>query len=705
MLNLKQKKIKQNLPELFTQILHSFNDADAFKSNQAPRYMEAWNYYLAKLPMNPVKNGSSYVEPVLRDAVDQLQPSLMNIFTASESNAVRFCPTAPVLDVQGQPVNPSLLADAINSYMSTAYLRENNGYQTLSNAITEVLVSGHAYIKEFIDEERVEDCVEYEDWVPQEVVTMAIQEFPHSNLDSLETKTETIEVPQPMAVGDMPKTVEKERVYKKGKLELLRIERKVKIDYIPFNDVFVDPATLTLEDARYFCHRQIYTVGQLLDMGFDEDLVTVADSADEANNELGKKRINVDGTFSDDKANEESHIVDPMERKVYLYEHYIYSSLLEGETKFYKVFATHNDILEVHYAKKIPFQCGQMKPMPGSFIGNSLHDYCKAYQDSLSHLERVGTENYTNATHPKRYGVKGAYDKRSAMENRPGGIIEINTVGALVKEAPDLLPQSFDASVMRIQASRDRTIGAQAGNTIDGGSLTNVAASTVNMILSNEELKNKVIAGNIARTLVRPMFETIYNLYKDEDLFIQVGNQQVKTSSLPSVSSFIIDVTTSNDYAKMSGVLLNLIQLDIQAAQAPSSTLDRYSVMVEVAKSAGLTEDQVAKFIPAPQPPTPEQQAKAAEAEEMDRIGKMEALDKMKAENAKMAAEVAKMEQETAEMIKDKAAERKRAEEESVREFMRLENEKLALELKLEELRMEKELMAKEGKYVNVVVD
>lgn len=705
MLNLNSKKVKNNLPELFTQIQNNFESANNFKSMQAEDYKRAWLYYDGKMPLPVVENGSSYIEPVLREAVDRILPTQLNIFTATDSHAVQYRPMGMIIGKNGAPVNTTMVADAVNHKINEIFLRDNNGYEVLSNAFTEALVSGGTYTKQYVKEDYVEDCVEFEDWVPGTVLIPLMKEYPDTDFSVLEKKVVTEEIPNPIAqdplaemVTDAPATQEISIPYVRGKLDLLRIERKINVDYVPFNEVFLDSSIIELKDARYLCHRQIFTVGQLIEMGFDEEKVKSADSYEQGSDYLSKKNLLVDGTFVDDNADGILYSIDPLERKVYLYEHFLYSSLLEGKTKLYRVFATNFEILEIHDADYIPFQFGKALEVPGSMLGNSLYKICGPYQDSLSHLQRMSLDNMTKVTHGRYYAVENMFDARSLMKWKPNGIINVKQQGAITPEVTHQLPAYFENIAARMSDSRDRSIGLQISNQMDAGSLNNVAAATVSMLLGNQEIKDKRIAGTLARTLVRPLFEVMYKLLREEAIDLNLKDGSVfNTADLPKLCNFTVDVTTANDEANLTGILMNVMQLDAQLAAVPGRVIDSRAVLVQIMKNGGLTDEQAMSYLPPPPQPTPEEQQKAMLMQQLEVEAAVENVELLKADKQHKAAEIARIEIEISEKIKNGAADRKREEEKSAREF-------IVTETKVKELEMELDIYRKQGEYQNVVV-
>jgi len=669
MINLKSKKMAECKDQLFTQIQHAFADADSFKSEQGINYKLAWDYYLQKLPVKTIDYGSDYIEPVLREAVDRILPQQLNIFTASEAQAVAYRPLRQVFDAVGKPVNTSLVAEAVNAEINKIFLRENNGYEVLNESFTEVLVSGGAFVKWFIEETYDEEELNLQDWIPANVITPLLQEFPDTDLSVLESK----EVKQE-ATDKMGNRVEVPTMMVKGKLELLKINRNLKVTHANFNEVFVDENAMTVEEARYLCHRQVHTVGELLEIGFDEEAIKSADLADEGSDSLNKKDILVNGVFTNDSTVSTS--VDPMERRVYLYEHYIYSSMLDkkGKTKLYQVFATNKEILEVYEKEAIPFAYGKGLTIPGSFLGNSMFNICRPYQDAISHFVRMNMNNITKRIHGRYYAVKGAYDVNALATYKPEGIVEVASANAVVPEPTHGTPPDFETMMSRVSLSCDRSVGLQSGNQLETKSLNNVNSNTIGMILSNQEIKDKRIAGTLARTLIKPMFEGIYRMLREEAVVLRLSDgSPFNTSNLPKLSNFAIDVSTETDDAQVVNTLVSAIQLAGQAASVPNSPLAIRPILTKIFKSSHITDEEIAQYIVPEQQPSEEDTAimEAKKVLELDTL--TASLENIKALTQKTVVDVAKAEVETTELLKDGASKRQREEEESLRKFQEAE--------------------------------
>ncbi|MBE1275101.1 portal protein [Enterovibrio baiacu] len=690
---------------LFALLKQSFSDAESFQSEQATKYTEAWDYFLGKKPLRLAKSGSDFVEPVLRDAVDRLLPQQLSIFTANESQAVIYRPAEVMISPEGKPLPTTMIADAVNKKINEIFLRQNNGYEILNEAFTEALIIGGAYLKWFVEESREEQAIELPDWTELLELDPILKAFPDTDFSVAEIKVENIsQVDQ--ATGQQ---VEIPIPFIRGKVDLLKINRDIKLDHVGLAEMFIEKGCTSISDCRYLCHRQKYTVGELVEMGFKRSKIETSSSMPYESSPLDKIDLLIDGTLTSD-LDYGSLSYDDNERDVYLYEHFIYTSLMNkrGKSELLRVFATDNQILEVHCADRIPFTYGKAITIGGSFLGMSMYDICKDHQDSLSNAMRLQMDDSAKRTHPRYYALKGGYDKRSLLDNRVGGIIEVNLSGAIEPEQLYSTLPDFATIQAKLAESRDRSIGTQVSSNLETSSMNNVNSLTVSMILGNEEIKDRRIAGTFARTMIQPLFSGLYSLLREEgvDLTLEDGSR-FNTSALPKVSDFAIDVLTQSDKGTLISVLTEAAKLANLAAQNPNLSVNIRAIIEEMLTATSLTKDQAAKFIVPEKQPTPEEQQEMMLRKQLEVQGLQAQLENLQAQTQNLLITVAKEEVRTSEMLLDGVNKRQRDEESSLRAFQELDLKAQELGGKLAKMesdvvmdRAELELEAKQNRPV-----
>lgn len=656
-INLEDKKLKDSLDTFKSFIQHSFHNAYFSREERIEDWQKAWEYYRCIEAKNKGAT-DAYVEPVLREVVDSIKPSMLAVFCENQSQAVAFKPQSKFVT--------SEVADAVNKGINDIFLRENNGYKQMSDAILEALVTGDAYGKVYVCDEDFTDTVNIENWMPIEILMMLLEEYPDTDIEQFEQRTK--------------KGVKEFKT--DGEAELLKVITKVKGDYIPFGEVYVDPIATNIDEARYLCHRTIHTKGELFDrFGIDaksaksthdsdktdvEAMINKIESADTLTgiNESNTSNLKLE-TLKAHSSKEDYYTssIDPMEVSVYLYEHWIYSSLLDkdGKTCFYQVYSVDsegNSILEINEVDsgKHPFVKGEVMSLPDSLWGISLYSLCKKDQDVLTRLNSQIMRNGDFANYRRYTALKGQYDQKSLIDNRPGGVVEVNSLGAV-----DIFPyHQLPPAVNDLYNKISENVNQIKGNALSpelGSNLNNVAASTVAMAVDNMEMQDKTFSKAFALSYVKPMFEKMYKLIKSENIALEDGDSVVNGDSLPSRAEFVIDVNTPNDNARIAGQHMNMLNainsLPEDMRSEFTSVEHIYNMMSDVYSAMGV---EPSKYIPDPADkpePTPEDQA----ISEAVKKGQLEIqqiqLNKERAEVRKLGADVVKTEVETMKLLQD----------------------------------------------------
>lgn len=656
-LDLNNKKLKSALDEFKSFVQHSFHNAYFSREERIDDWQKAWEYYRCIEAKNKGAT-DAYIEPVLREVVDSIKPSMLAVFCENQSQAVAFKPQSKFVT--------SEVADAVNKGINDIFLRENNGYKQMSDAILEALVTGDAYGKVYVCDEDITDTVNIENWMPVELLMLILEEYPDTDIEQFEQRTK--------------KGVKEFKT--DGEAELLKVVTKVKGDYIPFGEVYVDPIATNIDEARYLCHRTIHTKGELFDrFGIDaktaksthdsdkSDVEAMIDKVESADTITGINESNTSNlkleTLKAHASKEDYYTssIDPMEVSVYLYEHWIYSSLLDkdGKTCFYQVYSVDsegNSILEINEVDsgKHPFVKGEVMSLPDSLWGISLYSLCKKDQDVLTRLNSQIMRNGDDANYRRYTALKGQYDQRTLVDNRPGGVVEVNSLGAVDVFPYHPLPTATNDLYNKISENVNQIKGNALSPEL-GSNLNNVAASTVAMAVDNMEMQDKTFSKAFALSYVKPMFEKMYKLIKSENIALEDGDSVVNGDSLPSRAEFVIDVNTPNDNARIAGQHMNMLNainsLPEDMRSEFTSVEHIYNMMSDVYSAMGV---EPSKYIPDPADkpePTPEEQVIADAIQQGQLEIQQIKLNKERAEVRKLGADVVKTEVETMKLLQD----------------------------------------------------
>lgn len=504
----------------------------------------AWDYYYGMLPLPVTEGGSSYVDRTVWESVNGTLQDLLNVFTSGE-DAVTFA------SVDERDADAAKLATQV---VNQILLRDNEGYNVLSSALKECLITRNSFVKRYWDEEEKAMTEKVEGVNPDELQAY-IQGLEDAGVEKIEV------VGQETEDG----LIDAEVSY------VLRI-KKVKIQYVPLEEVLVDQWAQSIQTATYFAHRTRKTKQELLALGFpsDEiDNVTEWNTTEEITQQQIVAWARTDwrndwhqdiGTDSDDHA-----------QQTWLYEQYIRTSDLadDGIVRLYQVFDAGDRILEINEVDDIPFETFCPYPIPGTIFGESVYDITKDIQDLRTALLRGMIDNIHKANYGRYTAIAGAYDRRSLLDNRPGGVVEMDRPDAVNLMPYHNLPNGIDALLgMTDEVKEMRTGVTKLGMGINADVFKNDNAyATVGLMMNAAQNRIRMVARNIAHNGMCSLMRAIYRLFRENattPLTVQTeqGIVQVMPKQLPPRNQLIVSVAISpNEKQQRAQNLLMLKQM------------------------------------------------------------------------------------------------------------------------------------------------
>lgn len=686
----------EQLDELNVQLKTYENMAQYYHEGEmGVRAIHSWKYYYGELPEKISESSSGWTDRTVWESVNGALQELMNVFTSGE-DAVRFYPADP---------EDANAAEAATRMVNKAILTDNSGYRAFHDVFKEACIVRNSWFKRYWKEGYETETETFED-VSQEELALVINKIPEEDIIAINIEED---VDTGLSKGDMTY-----RTYKEG----------VVVEYVPFEQIIVEPAATSLKDLNYIAHRVRKTKDELLDMGFDPEVVeglpinTMMLTEGVITNERYDKMLplNVSDNYN---------IGDERSDRVWLYENYIRTSAISGELEILQVFTVNNQILEINRVNDIPFETITPFPIPGTIFGESITDITKDIQDLNSFLIRGIIENTLNANNQRYMALKGGYDRRSLLDNRPGGVVEINTMGAINPFPYHALPQGvFNLLEITEQKKELRTGVTRLGQGLDPNVFKNDNAfATVNTMLSAAQNRLRMIARNVAEEGMKKLMLSVYRLIRENGKMpVKVETAQgpvvIIPSQLPPRENMIVSVAVgSNERRERSQALTSALQV-FQGTPALTTYMqphNAYYLGTQLLESLGIYDVQ--NYITPPDkipPPQP------SPAEQMTMQTMAETIKKLQAETQKIVADINDtqiqqqfqqnkaadeftMKREESLSKQDEAADKMSIEERKLilaeKELLLRERE---LELKRQEILIEAHLEEKQGRSVGL---
>lgn len=241
---------EQALKALLSQEIASAKHYDDEElSDKRARAME---YYRGEMTDTPAAKGrSSVVSRDVADTIGWMLPGIIRVFTSSDRMA-EYEPVGPN-DEEG--------AKQATDYVNHIFWKDNPGYRLLWDTTHDSLLQGNGVVKHWWDES--EEC-EYSvhSGLTEEQVALLME-------DGGEVVAQREGAPQTVPGPQGPIELQTFDL----KLKYVTKTGKARLECIEPENFLLDSDATCIDDARFCAHRDEKTKSELLEMGFDRDMV------------------------------------------------------------------------------------------------------------------------------------------------------------------------------------------------------------------------------------------------------------------------------------------------------------------------------------------------------------------------------------------------------------------------------------------------
>ena len=461
---------------------------------------EATKFYLGEPFGDEVEGRSQIVMPVVRDIVEWALPQLLDMFTAGDQ-VVKFNPTSQE-DVEA--------AEQETDYVNHIAMQDNDGFAHFYTWFKDALLAKNGIVKTWVEEIQREEREAYEG-LDEMQVGMILED------DEVE----------PVQYWQDPET----GLYD---IEVKRNEKTIHIKWepIPPEEFLISRRAVNIDEAYFTAHRSRYTESELIEKGYDPELVRRIPSHDE--HEYNEERLQ---RFSKDE--EYPYDTDQRQgatRHIWVTECYIRIDWdQDGVAELRKILVGGNNadiILENEDFKhdRPPFHSITPVPITHKFFGLSFHDLVKDLQKVKSVLTRQMLDNTYLNNNPRTEVVeRNIEDMNDLLVSRPGGIVRVKESGSVsVIPIQPLTQQAFGMMEYIDQEIEGRTGVSRRSMGLDADAL-NSTASGINQLMTAEQMRLKLVGRNFGEG-VKSLFKALHELarkHQDKERVIRMRNQWV----------------------------------------------------------------------------------------------------------------------------------------------------------------------------------
>ena len=626
--------------------------------NLSSQRKKSLEYYMGEPLGTEIDGRSQVVSTDVADTVETILPNLLKIFTASDQTVK--CEPVKAEDVA--------LAEQATNYINYIFNKDNNGFSILYNWFKDALIEKNGIVKVYWDESEKVEQETYENLNDQEYKILLdnddvevvqeesfVDEKAKQQLEEIKALAEA----QGQVMEDIPTP----------KLHNCIIKRtsssgKVKIENIPPEEFLIQRSAKSIEDADFVAHRVLKTRSELIQMGFDRDIIE--DLPTQNNITFNDERL---ARFSDIDESPLNDAPDESTQDIEIYECYVKCDMDgDGIAELRKVIVAGSEastILENMPCDFIPFCSLTPVPMPHRFYGRSVSELVEDVQLVKSTVMRQLLDNMYLTNNNRVAIMDGMVNLDDLLTSRPGGVVRTKQPPSQVMlpmQNQTISQQAFPLLEYLDTVRETRTGVTRYSQGLDADAL-NKTATGVNTLMSQSQMRMELIARVFAETGIKDLFRRIFELtvkYQNKERVVELNNKFVSVSPTEWKDRYNISITVglgAGSKDQQIVMLNNILQKQLQAFQLqgnkeyPMVTLKNiYNSLAKIIEEAGLknvenyfVNPDEGKELVQPSPPPP---PTPIEKIEFTRIASEE-----KRKVAELELEARKLKAETAEAI------------------------------------------------------
>jgi len=629
-------------------------------SNLTSQRKKSMEYYMGEKLGTEIDGRSQVVSTDVADTIETILPNLLRIFTASDQ--VVKCEPVKSEDVP--------LAEQATNYINYIFNKDNPGFSVLYTWFKDALLEKNGIVKVYwddsssVEQETYENLndQEYQLLVDDENVTVVEEE---SFVDEKMKEAMDLLAAQATAQGQL---VEEEATPMLHNCVIKRTSRggKVKIENVPPEEFLIQRTAKSIESANFVAHRVSKTRSDLIEMGFDKEVVENLPTTN--NIILNNERLT---RYSDIDQSPLDNAPDNSTAEIEIYECYVRCDIDgDGVAELRKVIVAGEsgyEILSNESCDNIPFCSLTPIPMPHRFYGRSVAELVEDVQLVKSTVMRQLLDNMYLTNNNRVAIMDGMVNLDDLLTSRPGGVVRTKQPPSQVMlpmQSQTISQQAFPLLEYLDTVRETRTGITRYNQGLDADSL-NKTATGVNAIMTQSQMRMELIARVFAETGIKDLFRRIFELtckYQDKERIVELNNQFIPVKPTEWRNRFNISITVglgSGSKEQQIMMLNNILERQLQAFQLQGnreypmvSLKNIYNSLAKIIENAGLknvenyfVNPEMGKGMvtPPPEPPlTPIEKIefRRIASEEQRKIAELEIeLKKVKSQNAEILYE------------------------------------------------------------------
>jgi len=638
-------------------------------------------YYFGKRPaISKTKakdeNASRYISQDVMDGVEATVAEIMPTFVGDM--------VAVFKPEDDRDEDQSRLESEMVNYL---FFEEYDGHTIIQTALKDSLLHRNCTAKVFWDERTQ---VKYEEF--ENVPEMALQQLlqPTEEGEEIEVveqemiregNTEKLQMVQmaseadpemaQMAAQKNPQSIQMAMMEAQSmfniKIKRTRVVGRPVVESLPPESVVVsgDHKSPVLQTARFAAYEGIQTASDLIEQGFDPDIVESLSGFTDTITDLSRSRN------ADELDYESAH---ESTRQIQVYECYLQVDFDgDGIAEFRKCIISNNQLLSNDTIESTELVGGTTQILPHKYRGVSLFDRLKAVQDAKTPVVRAVIDGSLLAATQRIIVETGAVNIDDLLTSRTGGVVRADNVQSVLPVPNPEVPQSTYSMLSYMDQQRSERGGSAVSTASQAQQVAGDTAHGIERAMSAMELNNAHIARTFGETFIRSLFVALHKVIKENfkgQITSKVNGRWISTmpEEWKDRTSVTVHIGSSSaERARMAGVMNTVVMLQRELL-AQGSTLTNevmaFKAITDSIKMSGIKNPE--RYMLDPESPEGQQASQQAaqakqqaeqEAKAKEQLMIQSQVDLAKAENIKGMADIeankVKLETERAKLASD----------------------------------------------------
>lgn len=525
---------------------------------------------------NVAEGRSSVVSTDVADAIEWIMPEVMKAFTQN-NEVVTFDPVGP---------NDRRQAQLESRFVYDILMKDNEGFIALHEFFKDALLQKNGFFKVWYEDE---ECITTEDYTGLNMLELEmLQEDPELEVTGFEESTYEDEHGS-IAVYNV-------------NCKRSSISGKIRIKCIAPDDMRINRMhnSVSLKDARFLGHSMLMTKSDLIEAGFDKDIV---DEMPTESEEFRSER-NYRFSMQDENITPIGTNKDPSQSVYEVTECYMKMDLNgDGIAERVKVTVAGYDnpthILDIEEVEAWPFISATAIMMSHKLFGLSVYDRLREIQDQKTAIWRNILDNMYLKNNQRTIVIENQVNLDDLLIARPGGIIRAKTPNAVLPYVtPDLSGDTYKMMSYLDEVRAGRVGVSPEGSIADQSIGDAVGSEGVQALLSQKEELVGLMVRVFAETGIKPLMVMIRGLlmkhinttvdYEYHDEWVQIAPQSWKTRNRTTVRVGTGSGNRQQQASALAQVLAYQEKLLSNPGQALVTEAQVFTALDDLAKVSGM---------------------------------------------------------------------------------------------------------------------